>query len=35
MIEGDIKGYFDNIDHQVLADLLSKKVKDQNLIDLY
>jgi len=35
MIEGDIKGYFDNIDHQVLADLLSKKIKDQNLIDLY
>lgn len=35
VIEGDIKGYFDNIDHQILANLLSKKIKDQNLIDLY
>lgn len=35
IIEGDIKGYFDNIDHQVLAELLMKKVKDQNLMDLY
>lgn len=35
IIEGDIKGYFDNIDHQILAKLLMIKVKDQNLIDLY
>jgi len=35
MIEGDIKGYFDNIDHQILASLLEKKIKDKNLMDLY
>lgn len=35
MIEGDIKGYFDNIDHHKLAKLLMKKLKDQNLMDLY
>lgn len=35
MIEGDIKGYFDNIDHQLLATLLKKQIKDPNLIDLY
>ena len=35
MIEGDIKGYFDNIDHQILANLLKSEIKDQNLLDLY
>ena len=35
MIEGDIKGYFDNIDHHILASLLKKQIKDTNLIDLY
>lgn len=35
MIEGDIKGFFDNIDHHILANLLEKEVKDKNLIDLY
>lgn len=35
MIEGDIKGFFDNIDHQILAALIKKQIKDQNLIDLY
>jgi len=35
MIEGDIKGYFDNIDHHKLASLLQKRIKDPNLIDLY
>lgn len=35
MIEGDITGYFDNIDHQILATLLKKQIKDQNIIDLY
>lgn len=35
MIEGDIKGYFDNINHQILAELLKKQIKDPNLIDLY
>lgn len=35
MIEGDIKGYFDNIDHNILESLIKKEVKDQNLIDLY
>jgi retron-type reverse transcriptase len=35
MIEGDIKGYFDNIDHHILAALLKKQIKDTNLMDLY
>lgn len=35
MIEGDIKGYFDNINHQKLAEILGKKIKDKNIIDLY
>jgi len=35
IIEGDIKGFFDNIDHQILAELLTKRIKDKNLIDLY
>jgi group II intron reverse transcriptase/maturase len=33
-IEGDIKGYFDNVNHQVLISLLQKKIKDQQFIDL-
>lgn len=35
IIEGDIKGYFDNINHQKLGDLIKKRIKDQNLVDLY
>lgn len=35
MIEGDIKGYFDNINPHILAELLKKQIKDPNLIDLY
>jgi group II intron reverse transcriptase/maturase len=35
IIEGDIKGFFDNIEPQILAELLMKKIKDKNLIDLY
>jgi retron-type reverse transcriptase len=35
MIEGDIKGFFDNIDQQILAKLLEKYIKDQRFIDLY
>ena len=33
-IEGDIKGCFDNIDHTVLLDLLSEKIKDSKFINL-
>lgn len=35
MIEGDIKSYFDNIDHHKLAEILSRNIKDKNIIDLY
>lgn len=35
MIEGDIKGFFDNIDHNLLGDLLKSRIKDTNLINLY
>lgn len=33
-IEGDIKGCFDNINHEVLISLLSKKIKDARFIQL-
>ena len=33
-IEGDIKGCFDNIDHQVLANVINAKIKDPRLIQL-
>lgn len=33
-IEGDIRGCFDNINHEVLISLLSKKVKDARFLQL-
>lgn len=33
-IEGDIKGFFDNIDHHVLIGLLRKRIRDEKLINL-
>ncbi|MFP3472271.1 reverse transcriptase/maturase family protein, partial [Micrococcus sp. SIMBA_144] len=33
-VEGDIKGFFDNIDHHVLVSLLRKKIQDERCIDL-
>jgi group II intron reverse transcriptase/maturase len=33
-IEGDIKGFFDNIDHTVLINLLRKRIKDERFIRL-
>lgn len=33
-IEGDIKGCFDNIDHQILINLLRKRIKDERFIRL-
>jgi len=33
-IEGDIKGCFDNIDHQVLVGIINSKIKDARLIKL-
>lgn len=34
-IEGDIKSFFDSIDHHVLEGLLKKHFKDARLIHLY
>lgn len=34
-IEGDIKGFFDNVDHKILETLLCKRIQDQQFIDLY
>ena len=34
-IEGDIKGFFDNVDHGILAELLQSRITDQRFIDLY
>lgn len=33
-VEGDIKGCFDNIDHQVLVNVINSKIKDARLIKL-
>lgn len=33
-VEGDIKGCFDNIDHQTLVNLINAKIKDARLIKL-
>lgn len=35
LIEGNIKGYFDNINYTILAALLMREVKDQQILDLY
>jgi group II intron reverse transcriptase/maturase len=34
VIEGDIKSYFDNIDHSILIKILRKKIKDEKFIKL-
>lgn len=34
MVEGDIKGFFDNVDHHVLIRILEKNIKDQRFFDL-
>ncbi len=34
VIEGDIKSFFDNIDHQKLLDILKEKIDDGRLINL-
>ena len=33
-IEGDIKGCFDNLDHEILLGIISRTVKDQRCIEL-
>lgn len=33
-IEGDIKGFFDNINHQTLINLLRRTIKDERFINL-
>ncbi len=33
-IEGDIKGFFDNIDHNVLIDILRKRIADERFLRL-
>lgn len=35
VIEGEIKSYFDNIDHHKLCNILKKYIDDSNFIDLY
>ncbi|UYX55839.1 reverse transcriptase domain-containing protein (plasmid) [Bacillus thuringiensis] len=33
-VEGDIKGFFDSIDHHILIKLLRKRIKDEKFINL-
>lgn len=35
MIEGDIKQYYNSINHQILGKILTGYIKDKNIIDLY
>lgn len=35
LIEGDIKGFFDAIDHQILAQLLQRHIRDKRFMNLY
>jgi group II intron reverse transcriptase/maturase len=34
IIEGDIKAFFDNIDHAIMMDILSKRIKDGRFLSL-
>jgi len=34
IVEADIKGYFDNIDHEILVDMLNQRVDDKSFIRL-
>jgi group II intron reverse transcriptase/maturase len=34
VVEGDIKGFFDNIDHEILLGLLAEKIADGRIIEL-
>lgn len=34
VIEGDIKGAYNNVDHDILMGLLKKRIKDKNLLNL-
>ena len=34
LVKMDIKGFFDNIDHEVMVELLEKKIDDKRFIDL-
>jgi group II intron reverse transcriptase/maturase len=34
LVEVDIEGFFDNIDHEVMIELLEKKIDDKRFIDL-
>ena len=33
-VEGDIKGFFDNIDHEVMIEILRKRIKDERFLRL-
>jgi len=33
-VEGDIKGFFDNIDHHVLVNILRRRIKDEHFLGL-
>lgn len=36
MIEGDIKGYFDNIDHEILSSLIKERINpDRTMMGLF
>ena len=34
VVEGDIKGFFDNVNHEILINILRKKIKDERFLNL-
>lgn len=34
VIEGDIKGFFDNINHEIMLNIIKRKIKDGRIIEL-
>jgi RNA-directed DNA polymerase len=34
LVEADIEGYFDNIDHDILMELVAKRISDRRVLKL-
>ena len=35
MVSADIQGFFENVNHHLLANILGRQILDQRFIDLY
>lgn len=34
IVDGDIKGFFDNVDHEIMIDLVAREISDGRILDL-